>query len=303
MPYDNNSSSARETNSTILDSIGFGMQDTVHYYDADNPNSSQELMLAAYQSELAGEYEDAIALYKQVIQDTSAGSKSAPACLPRIFNCHLNKQATNSEYSSLESYCSEIAADTAYTEITRNIAEDIAIQCKVKQSMKEEALGDYENIYANNSNLPKGIHALINREILSAGAGDNLIAENTFEEIDLRQSKINALLKMLNAKNEKEKHLVIATPDKFRLSQNFPNPFNPVTTITYDLPNSGFVTLKVYDMLGREVKTLVNQMKTAGYHNAQFNADELASGAYFYRLSVSGDAGEFTAVRKCVVVK
>ena len=279
------------------------MQDTVHYYDADNPNSSQELMLAAYQSELAGEYEDAIALYKQIVQDTSAGSKSAPACLPRIFNCHLKKQATNSEYSSLESYCSDIAADTAYTEITRNIAEDIAIQCKVKQSMKEEALGDYENIYANNSNLPKGIHALINREILSAGAGDNLIAGNTFEEIDLKQYKINALLKSLKAKNEKEKLLVIATPDKFRLSQNFPNPFNPVTTITYDLPNSGFVTLKVYDMLGREVKTLVNQMKTAGYHNAQFNADELASGAYFYRLSVSGDAGEFTAVRKCVVVK
>ncbi|MBX7041428.1 MAG: T9SS type A sorting domain-containing protein [Ignavibacteria bacterium] len=72
--------------------------------------------------------------------------------------------------------------------------------------------------------------------------------------------------------------------------------------MTYDLPNSRFVTLKVYDMLGREVKTLVNEMKTAGFHEAQFTADELASGAYFYRLSVSGSAGEFVAVRKCVVV-
>ena len=303
MPYDNNSSSARATNSTILDSIGFGIYDTVHFYDADNPSSLQELMLAAYKSALAGEYDDAIAVYKEIIQDTSAGNSSAPACLPRIFNCLMKKQATSSEYSSLEAYCSDLAADTAYTEITRNIAEDIAIQCKVKQGMKEEALGDYEDIYANNSNLPKGIHALINREILSAGAGDNLIAGNTFEEIDLKQYKINALLKSLKAKNEREKLLVIATPDKFRLSQNFPNPFNPVTTISYDLPKSGFVTLKVYDMLGREVKTLVNEMKTAGFHKAQFTAEELASGAYFYRLSVSGEAGEFTAVRKCVILK
>ena len=77
-------------------------------------------------------------------------------------------------------------------------------------------------------------------------------------------------------------------------------------------PKSGFVTLIVHDMLGREVKTLMNEVKTAGYHEAQFtqptdlSVDEWrrhAGGAYFYRLSVSGDAGEFVAVRKCVVVK
>ncbi len=87
------------------------------------------------------------------------------------------------------------------------------------------------------------------------------------------------------------------------LSQNSLNPFNPVTTITYDLPVSGFVTLKLYDMLGREVKTLVNEMRTAGKYEAQFSADRLASGAYYYRLSVRGNAGEFSAVSKYVVVK
>ena len=106
-----------------------------------------------------------------------------------------------------------------------------------------------------------------------------------------------------NARNGKIAPDIAGIPFEFSLHQNFPNPFNPVTTITYDLPNSGFVTLKVYDMLGREVKTLVNEMKTAGFHKAQFTAEELASGAYFYRLSVSGDAGEFVAVKKCVVVK
>ncbi|MBK6507756.1 MAG: T9SS type A sorting domain-containing protein [Ignavibacteria bacterium] len=76
----------------------------------------------------------------------------------------------------------------------------------------------------------------------------------------------------------------IGIPDKYDLSQNYPNPFNPVTTINYDLPTDGIVTIKVYDILGRELKTLVNEMKTAGYHKIQFNAADLASGAYFYRL-------------------
>ncbi|MGB3018870.1 MAG: T9SS type A sorting domain-containing protein, partial [Ignavibacteria bacterium] len=87
----------------------------------------------------------------------------------------------------------------------------------------------------------------------------------------------------------------------------YPNPFNPVTTINYDLPSDGIVTLKVYDILGRELKTLVNEMKTAGYYKVQFNAADLASGAYFYRLVVSPSnqmkAGDFVAVKKFVVLK
>ncbi|MBX7041439.1 MAG: T9SS type A sorting domain-containing protein [Ignavibacteria bacterium] len=106
-----------------------------------------------------------------------------------------------------------------------------------------------------------------------------------------------------NARNGKIAPGIAGIPFEFSLHQNFPNPFNPVTTISYDLPNSGFVRLKVYDMLGREVKTLVNAIKTAGFHRAQFKAERLACGAYFYRLSASGEAGEFVAARKCVVVK
>jgi len=93
------------------------------------------------------------------------------------------------------------------------------------------------------------------------------------------------------------------SPSDFKLHQNFPNPFNPSTTIRFDVRTSGNVSLKVFDVLGREVKTLVKEFKTAGYHKAQFTAEGLASGAYFYRFSVSSNAGEFTAVRKCVLVK
>ena len=75
-------------------------------------------------------------------------------------------------------------------------------------------------------------------------------------------------------------------PLEFALLQNYPNPFNPFTTINYQLPISNFVTVKVYDPLGREIAVLVNEQKDAGYHSVQFDGSHLSSGVYFYRLSV-----------------
>ena len=81
------------------------------------------------------------------------------------------------------------------------------------------------------------------------------------------------------------------------LSQNFPNPFNPTTTINYQLPQNCFVTIKVFDMLGKEVSTLVNESKPAGYYEVDFNGGKLTSGVYIYRLQ----AGSFTENRKLVL--
>ncbi len=88
-------------------------------------------------------------------------------------------------------------------------------------------------------------------------------------------------------------------PTGFNLSQNYPNPFNPTTVIEYSLPRSGIVTLKVYDILGREVATLVNAKKAAGNYQVEFNGSKLASGVYIYRLQT----GNFSAVKKLVLLK
>ena len=88
-------------------------------------------------------------------------------------------------------------------------------------------------------------------------------------------------------------------PKEYILSQNYPNPFNPVTKINYALPKSGFVTMKVYDMLGREVVNLVNENKIAGNYSIDFNASSLTSGVYFYRLEVNG----FVDTKKMMLVK
>ncbi|MBS1492618.1 MAG: choice-of-anchor J domain-containing protein [Bacteroidetes bacterium] len=87
--------------------------------------------------------------------------------------------------------------------------------------------------------------------------------------------------------------------DNYSLSQNYPNPFNPTTSISFAIPQNGFVTLKVYNMLGKEVATLVNGNLNAGQHNYNFNASNLASGVYFYKL----EAGNFSEVKKMSLIK
>lgn len=88
-------------------------------------------------------------------------------------------------------------------------------------------------------------------------------------------------------------------PKRFALSQNYPNPFNPTTTISYELPTAGYVSLKVYDVLGRLVKTLVAGMENPGEHRIVFNAARYASGVYFFRLT----EGAHSAVRKMLMLK
>jgi hypothetical protein len=88
-------------------------------------------------------------------------------------------------------------------------------------------------------------------------------------------------------------------PDNFSLSQNYPNPFNPSTTIVFDIPKSSYTKLIVYDLLGREVVTLVDELLKAGSYKVNFNADRLSSGVYYYKL----EANDFSQTRRMVVLK
>ena len=88
-------------------------------------------------------------------------------------------------------------------------------------------------------------------------------------------------------------------PKEFKLEQNYPNPFNPTTTIQYQLPQDARVTLKIYDILGSEVATLVNEEQEAGYKEVQFTGSNIASGMYVYRLQ----AGDFISTKKMMLLK
>ena len=89
------------------------------------------------------------------------------------------------------------------------------------------------------------------------------------------------------------------TASEFILNQNYPNPFNPVTVIDYQLPKSSNVRIRIFDVLGKEVDALVNEVQSAGVHNVTWNAANMPSGVYFYRI----DAGSFSSIKKMVLIK
>ncbi|MDZ7623864.1 MAG: T9SS type A sorting domain-containing protein [Ignavibacteriaceae bacterium] len=104
----------------------------------------------------------------------------------------------------------------------------------------------------------------------------------------------NALNKVMDENNEQ-----VSVVSDISLEQNYPNPFNPSTSIKFTVPTSEFVSLKVYDVLGNEVATLVNEQKAPGTYEVRFNAGNLASGVYVYKIQ----AGNFTQTRKLMLMK
>ena len=115
--------------------------------------------------------------------------------------------------------------------------------------------------------------------------------------------EINGQVIAIGSKNKLTSKLKNTNPNSisltYSLSQNYPNPFNPTTKISFALPKAGFVTLKIYDILGREIKTLVNEIRQDGNYSVDFNASEFSSGVYFYRIQ----ANDFTDVKRMLLVK
>ncbi len=98
--------------------------------------------------------------------------------------------------------------------------------------------------------------------------------------------------------------LPVGIPDKFMLAQNYPNPFNPSTKIDFNLPENAKVSLKIFDISGKEVANVVNEYKTAGYYSNSFNASGFSSGIYFYSINAVGNNGnKYNAVKKMILLK
>lgn len=121
----------------------------------------------------------------------------------------------------------------------------------------------------------------------------NCIREYSFTDRNLSSGKFNYRLKQTDYNGNFEyfyltPEVIIGQPGKFQLMQNYPNPFNPVTNLEFGITNLGFVSLKVYDMSGKEVRTLVNDIKEAGYYSVRFEGSDLSSGIYFYKLQYAG---------------
>ncbi len=115
----------------------------------------------------------------------------------------------------------------------------------------------------------------------------------------LKQLDYNGNFEYFNLANEVE----VGTPKDFSISQNYPNPSNPKSRIDYEFPLDGKVSIRVYDMLGREVVNLVNENKQAGYYTTEFDGTNLSSGIYLYRISAEGNGQHFEKTLKLVLIK
>jgi acetyl esterase/lipase len=125
-------------------------------------------------------------------------------------------------------------------------------------------------------------------------SGTFTVSLEVYNQIDSWDTTSTTIIVIIDGVDDNTNH-----PNKFNLSQNYPNPFNPTTIISYQIPGTGFVTLKVYDVLGREIKTLVDGIKKRGKYKVQFNESSLPSGVYIYRLKVNN----YTASKKMIILR
>ena len=288
-----NGSSLPSTDGTELNLIGWGMYDTVFTKSLGDNSTPEDLFMQAYTEEMSENYTDAVTYYKEVVSSYKTSSL-APVSLSRIFNCLEKSQATSSDYQTIQSYYNGIKSNSVYPNESRELSEDFVIKSKVKQGNIEDAVSDYNAIYQANQNNSKGLHALLNKYCLeSMVQGDNSSGNTNYEN-----HKIN-ILSLITGENIKTNNLSNNnTPKQFRLLQNYPNPFNPVTNIKYEIPKDVNVSIKIYDLLGKEVFSY-NEYKKAGSYEVQFDGTNLASGMYFYQIT----AGNFTDTKKMVLLR
>jgi hypothetical protein len=139
----------------------------------------------------------------------------------------------------------------------------------------------------------------IDYSIANAGSGDRE-AEYRITAIDVGENTSSTQSVIIEyGQNILDKMKINGIVSDYTLDQNYPNPFNPSTKISYSIKEEGLVMIKVYDILGKEIATLVNESKPAGYYEAEFNASQLPSGMYIYKIQ----AGNFTDVKKMLLTK
>lgn len=143
---------------------------------------------------------------------------------------------------------------------------------------------------------------------ISGNGTKNTPTNYSFEDKNLQSGKYQYRLKQIDNNGNFEYHnlngtIEIGIPAKYNLSQNYPNPFNPTTKINFDIPNDAKVNITIIDIAGRDIKTIVNEFRTAGYYTVQFDATGISSGVYFYRLMTGDGGNKFVMTKKLVVLK
>jgi len=255
---------------------------------------------------VAGDHAAALLLLREIIGDPDEPLKNKTWAIDQITSLGQVTYGTG-----ISTYLKSIAAGSP--QLRRQIAA-VMPRAHLHERSPQDALAAYS---ANISSYP---NSSIERQALYGqfvhalyGMKDRRAARNLYNDLDIRyassgqtelaelQLAATAFVPAGNAQPKSTPAVSVTQerPTQFSLRQNYPNPFNPTTTIEYDLPVDTRVSLKLYDVLGREVMSLVDGFVSAGYHEVTLDGSALSSGVYLYRL----DAGSFTQVRKLLMLK
>jgi tetratricopeptide (TPR) repeat protein len=285
---------------------------------SENPDLANLLLLTAN-----GKYSEAAAGYKQKYNDAT-DVEGKKYLLAQIANCYRKGESSvvTSSGQGLLDYLNDVGKKLSTGDELYAATLELQSRYLIEQGQYETAVEKYKTLrkgFTNNTRINK--HALFNLGYLYAQMlGDSATGKIYFDALTTKypDDELSYLSKFLHGRYtgislksksiENEKDLLAETsliPTETAIKANYPNPFNPSTVISYQLSVPGNVSLKVYDMLGREVAVLTDGMKEAGYYTATFNGSRLASGVYFVRMKATPQDGTdpFVKTMKMVLTK
>ena len=271
-------------------------------YSAEDFSDLDEEFALADKYYLEGDFSNASIAYKNIIEDYPDSIQTSVAG-SQLLNILRIQNTGYNNYSELQTFYNSYVSNVSDSLLLK-IIENLNTLCYIGKEEFETAIGRFEDIIIQNPGEEEAIYAeidAITAAMLVNGGGGNLgkySGKYVSTSLDEYGNKIGDLIAKLGSSGSQENKETIV-PVEYKLYQNYPNPFNPVTTIKYDIVKAQDVKLAVYDILGREVVTLVNAQQQPGSYEVNWDASGFASGIYFYTLT----SGDFTSTRKLILLK
>lgn len=287
---------AMSSNGEVIDTL-YPSQTTVAQL------TQTELLYAeAEENYITANYSSADQLYQQIINSQEPVENKLTA-YKRTYETGSITKKDGTFFNNLRSEYLSVASSSNDTLITK-IFTQLASLCLIKKEEIIPAIGEFDNIIQQNPNTEEAVYAEIDAitAAIMLNGNDSTLQKSTAGKY-LANSRsdyfgmLNEILKQNFGAGKTETKEII--PKEYTLYNNYPNPFNPVTIIKYDLPSAGNVSLVIYDILGRRVKELVNENQQPGRYEVSFNASNLASGVYIYQLKSS----KYVSTRKMILLR
>lgn len=266
---------------------------------------------SALHLQIKGKYDEAIKIYEKIVKSEIKTEKGIYALI------RMNECYTKAKKDGFDSFLStNIKPNITAKDKVSLVALELSNHSLIKNRNYENALLNLSKIITDYQDYSSSVkHALFNIGYINVEYMNNLEkAKEAFSVLEQKYPKdfLVYLSKLLMTKFDKNSSYKLndgnnqdvnskdnQIPKEYALEQNYPNPFNPTTNIKYSVSADSHVKLKIYDILGKEITTLVNEQKAPGYYTVQFDASKLASGIYFYRM----EAGQFVQSKKLLLVK